>query len=98
MQIRAPLPVPISVMFTTLLLVYCTLFRINLIPVVHNKHTVSVIAESINFSYRYIDVWYTQVTAKAQDAYKKNNLCAFCSNPIVMKFNFVHEYQIILIK
>ena len=39
MQSRAALPVPISVMFTTLLLVYCTLFRVNPIPVAHDKHT-----------------------------------------------------------
>ena len=39
MQSRAALPVPISVMFTTLLLVYCTLFRVNPIPVAHDKYT-----------------------------------------------------------
>ena len=36
-QSRAALPVPISVMVTTLLLVYCTLFRVSTIPVVHDK-------------------------------------------------------------
>ena len=38
-QRRAELPVPISVMVTTVLLVYCTLFRVNEIPVAHDKHT-----------------------------------------------------------
>ena len=37
MQSRAALPVPISVMVTTLLLVYCTLFRVNPIPVAHDR-------------------------------------------------------------
>ena len=38
-QCRAALSVPISVMVTTLLLVYCTLFRVNPIPVAHEKHS-----------------------------------------------------------
>ena len=39
MQRRAALPVPISVMVTTLWLVYCTLFRVNPIPVVHDRYS-----------------------------------------------------------
>ena len=52
MQSRAALPVSISVMFTTLLLVYCTLFRVNPIPVVHDKHTNHALHQ-ISFCYNY---------------------------------------------
>ena len=41
-QRRAALPAPISVMVTTLLLVYCIMFRVNPIPVANDKHTKSM--------------------------------------------------------
>ena len=37
-QIRAATSVPISVIVTILLLVYCVMFRANCIPIAHGKH------------------------------------------------------------